>query len=114
MHRFSATIVRVIDGDTIVCNIQLGFNIQVVAPVRVAGINCPEIGTSEGKFAKQAAQRLLPKDMMVEVVTAQRAFDKYGRILAGILLDNGVTDYADHMVTSGYATPYMVAFQPML
>lgn len=53
MWEYRATLVRVIDGDTFVLDIDCGFHITKRETIRLFGIDCPEIGTAEGKRAKQ-------------------------------------------------------------
>ena len=47
MYTYKATLDRVIDGDTIDVNIDLGFDISVNKRVRFAGINTPESRTRD-------------------------------------------------------------------
>jgi len=48
MYEYKAEIVRVIDGDTIVCNIDLGFNTWIRNEhIRLARINAPESRTRD-------------------------------------------------------------------
>ena len=42
---YDATLVRVIDGDTIDCDLDLGMNLTARFPVRLLGVNAPELGT---------------------------------------------------------------------
>lgn len=39
----NCTLERIIDGDTIIVRIDLGFDIQTVREVRLRNINCPEL-----------------------------------------------------------------------
>jgi len=48
MWTYNAHLVRVIDGDTYVLNIDLGFHIWIVEHIRLAGIDTPERGTPGG------------------------------------------------------------------
>ena len=45
-------ILRVLDGDTIDSRIDLGFGLQANLRFRVAGVDCPELNTPEGKVAR--------------------------------------------------------------
>ena len=45
MYQYNATLVRVVDGDTVDAMIDLGFDIQVKKRIRLAGINAPESRT---------------------------------------------------------------------
>ena len=62
MHYYNATLVRVIDGDTVDAMIDLGFDIQVKKRIRLAGINAPESRTRnkvEKKLGLAAKERLI-------------------------------------------------------
>ena len=49
---YNATVVRVIDGDTIECDLDLGMNLTARFPVRLLGVNAPELGTEAGMTCK--------------------------------------------------------------
>lgn len=71
---------RVIDGDTICVDVRLVGDVWLhKAPMRLFGINCPEMNTAEGKAAKAFTDAwLLAKDEQVEL---SKDRDKYGRLL---------------------------------
>jgi len=48
---YSADVIRVIDGDTMKLDIDIGFNIKILHVVRLRGIDCPEKGTEQGDAA---------------------------------------------------------------
>ena len=52
MYTYKATLDRVIDGDTIDVNIDLGFDISVKKRVRFLGIKTPESRTRELNLKK--------------------------------------------------------------
>lgn len=56
MWEYRANLVRVIDGDTYVLDIDLGFHITVRETIRLYGIDCPESSTPEGQRAREFAQ----------------------------------------------------------
>lgn len=94
-----ATVLRVVDGDTVRLMLQLGWRITLESNARIAGINAPEVNTEAGQAAKRFAVGLLPVDC--EVVFVSRSLDKYGRPL-GTLARNGA-DFAALMVDAGHA-----------
>lgn len=108
MYEYKATLNRIIDGDTIDVNIDLGFGIQIKQRVRLHGINTPETRTLDldekkrGNAAKDRLKQLLPKDFKIETILNKRG--KYGRVL-GILWVND-ENINDKMVTEGYAEKY--------
>jgi endonuclease YncB( thermonuclease family) len=100
---YPGTVVRVVDGDTVRLNLDLGLHIWRTDSCRIRGINTPELGTAEGRAAKAAAEEILPAGSQVLFVSKQ--LDKYGRPL-GDLSRNGV-DFAAAMLAAGHAVPYM-------
>jgi endonuclease YncB( thermonuclease family) len=90
-----ARVTRVVDGDTLVADLDLGWGIwHIGAKVRLAGINCPEMGTPEGHAAREFALDLLPVVLgapggWVPVTITSKALDKYGRTLAEVTLPDG-------------------------
>jgi endonuclease YncB( thermonuclease family) len=53
MYEYMAKVTRVIDGDTIEVEIDLGFKIKHTTILRLSGINAPELRTPEGVAAKR-------------------------------------------------------------
>lgn len=103
-YRYHARVLRVIDGDTLDVEVDVGFRLTTRLPLRLARINAPE--RAEGKRATEAlATHLgtLPRDVVVE--TAQPR-DKYGRYLAEVYLPDDDANVSDWMVSQGYAAPY--------
>lgn len=97
-----ATVLEVVDGDTVRLDLDLGWHIRLTARCRIAGINAPEMNVPEGKAAKAYAQTLLkPGD---EVGFLSTSLDKYGRPLGEIVLAN-LTIFSDLMLSAGHAAP---------
>ena len=113
MYTYKAKLVRVIDGDTIDAEIDLGFNVLIRQRIRLYGIDTPEARTRDlaekekGLAAKQRLTEILPKEFVVETVLNKRG--KYGRIL-GILhvedTDGNKTNVNDQLVNEGHAVKY--------
>lgn len=53
---YSAERLRVIDGDTFVLRVDLGFAVSITVPIRLAGLDTPERFTPEGRAARSAAE----------------------------------------------------------
>jgi endonuclease YncB( thermonuclease family) len=90
--------------------LDLGWRVSREAePVRIYGVNAPELSTPEGKVAKSFAESLLPIGLAVTVVSLKLlgAFDKYGRTLGGLTLPDG-RDYGTELIGAGHAVPYYV------
>lgn len=105
---YRAVVRRVIDGDTIVVTVDVGFGIEHTDSIRLLHINAPEmVGESraEGYAARAALETLIPENHTVLIQTVRDKREKYGRLLANVwtaqdLYVNGA------MVASGNALPY--------
>jgi len=88
IYYYSAKVLRVIDGDTIVLNIDLGFNVTIKETIRLYGINTPELRSknkNEKTKAKIAKDYILKQfkinDNEIEIETLKDKKGKYGRML---------------------------------
>jgi len=103
-------VVRVVDGDTVDVNIDLGFSLTKKERVRVAGIDSPESRTSDGdekKFGIEAKIVLERKLREAEVLTIATEKDgKYGRMLGWIYADGSPVSVNQLMIDEGYAWAY--------
>jgi micrococcal nuclease len=90
LYHYRAKVKRIIDGDTIVLDIDLGFHTIIAdEPVRLTGINAPETRTKDleeknlGKLSKERLEELCPVDSYVFIRT-EKAKEKFGRYLGTI------------------------------
>ena len=109
LYQYALKRVRVVDGDTLEGDIDLGFGVMLSATkVRLSGINCPEKDTEAGKLAKafteQWMSRILDSKVDVIVLVKNHKKDKYGRVL-GVVSGNG-EDLAQQLQMNGHAKPY--------
>ncbi|MEK7172611.1 MAG: thermonuclease family protein [Patescibacteria group bacterium] len=78
---FSAKLLKVVDGDTVSLDADLGFYVRAQIIVRLAGLDVPPANTEAGKKATDfITARLLQSHIIVE----SKRKDKYGRYLAYI------------------------------
>lgn len=114
---YSATVLKVIDGDTLDVMIDLGFNIHHKARVRLYGVNTPESRTKDlaekemGLKAKSFTTDWTTRHRQVFLKTIAGKDDKYGRILAQIYSDKDVKSEKtaclnEDIVSSGCARAY--------
>lgn len=82
LFTYKANVVRVVDGDTLYVDIDLGFKTGVFQYLRLRGIDAPELGTPEGKKAKAFVERELARVPYI-ILTSSRS-DKYDRYLADV------------------------------
>ena len=105
-----ATVVQVIDGDTIVVEVDSDISKKPVH-IRLLGIDAPEIHdtnsavTAEGIIAKDYIRALL-LNKKVELQFDTQKQDKYGRTLAYVLVDG--VDVQQKLLTGGLAYAYRV------
>lgn len=105
---------KVVDGDTIDVDIDLGFNVSYSQRVRLAGIDTPESRTTD-KFEKSLgieAKEYLKyklKDAKLIVIKTEKpdSSEKYGRILGWLYIDGDTVSINDQMIEDGYAWGYL-------
>lgn len=101
---------RVIDGDTIKVDIDLGFGIVTSQIVRLLDIDAAETRTlnlvekEEGLKAKEWLQNELSKEG--EWIIETKKDDKYGRILGTLYLVGEPVTVNEKILNDGFAEPY--------
>ena len=103
-YEYEATVVKIIDGDTVDLAVDLGFHITLTDRFRLYGINTPETNTKEGKIAKAVVERLSPVGSIVKIKTHKDKRGKYGRWLATIIHNR--VNVNKYLLRYGYATEY--------
>jgi micrococcal nuclease len=113
MYTYKAKLDRVIDGDTIDVNIDLGFDISVHKRVRLAGIDTPESRTrdlEEKKRGLAAKDRLIDILSKGDLVVESKEVGKYGRVLGSLTIhpdDLGLPiDVNQTLIDEGHAVEY--------
>lgn len=106
-----AMVLDVHDGDTIRVRADLGWRIQLDTLVRLDGIDAPELKLPAGTVARDYLAAVIPVGSVVTVVSKQLLGqrEKYGRVLADVLVDKGrgeLLDVAKDMVSTGHAKPW--------
>jgi len=88
MYEYNCNIVKVVDGDTVDVDIDLGFGMWLRNErIRLYGIDTPESRTRDveekqaGLYAKKVVQDYLPKNKPATLVTIQAKGGKFGRTL---------------------------------
>ena len=105
---------KVVDGDTIDVDIDLGFDISFSSRVRLAGIDTPESRTTDkfekslGLEAKAYLKNAIDAAKNVVIKTEKMdSSEKYGRILGWVFLDGSDKSLNEMMIEDGYAWGYM-------
>ena len=107
-------VTKVVDGDTIDVEIDLGFDISFSSRVRLAGIDTPESRTTDrmekslGLEAKAYLKHEIESAKAVVIKTEKMdSSEKYGRILGWVFLDGATISLNEKMINDGYAWGYM-------
>ena len=105
---------KVVDGDTIEVDIDLGFNISFFQRVRLAGIDTPESRTKnlyEKKLGLEVKEKLndFLKSANKIVIRTEKpdSTEKYGRILGWLFIDDNKLSVNEILIKEGYAWDYM-------
>ena len=104
---------KVVDGDTIDVDIDLGFAVSFTQRVRLAGIDTPESRTTD---LKEKALGLEVKEKIKKEIAAAKdiviktekpdSSEKYGRILGWLFLDGADVSLNQKLINEGYAWTY--------
>ena len=111
MHQYKVKkINRVIDGDTVDLDIDLGFSITISQRIRLKDIDAPETRTKnlEEKERGLAAKVWLEEQLSREgewVIETYKE-DKYGRMLGTLYLVGDSVTINERMINEGIAEPY--------
>ena len=106
-------VLRVVDGDTIDVDIDLGFNVSYTQRVRLAGIDTPESRTTDlkekalGLEVKEYLKHSLEgaEDVVIQTEKPDSS-EKYGRILGWLFINDEEVSLNEKMINEGYAWEY--------
>ena len=123
MYEYNAKVLRIVDGDTIDVDIDLGFGVWIHKErIRLEGIDTPESRTRDlekkkfGLLSKEYVRSLLPVGSIVKLVC--KTYDskgKFGRILGDIelketrMIGREITEHSSlvrTMIDNGYGVEY--------
>jgi micrococcal nuclease len=102
-YTYAATVVRVVDGDTLDVLLDYGDHLTQLRRLRLRHVDAHEHGTRKGEQATALVQQLLPIGGRAVVTTSKP--DKYGRQLAVVQSPSGL-DVATELLLAGLAVPY--------
>lgn len=111
MYEYSASTLRVIDGDTCELDIDLGMSIHQHRLCRLKGINCPElhgVTLDAGiKSKKRLESLIIGRDLLIKTTIDKS--EKYGRLLVDIWIKDDMSKSVNKtLVLEGLAVPYEV------
>jgi micrococcal nuclease len=97
-----AQIVKIVDGDTVDVEFDLGFHLKFKQRVRLHGVNTPERGQLGYKEATEFLTKYLNNYCTLDL---EQTTDKYGRYIAWIYVDAVLINY--EIIKNGFGVPYM-------
>ena len=116
MYEYRARVIKVVDGDTVDVDIDLGFGVWLKDErVRIMGIDTPESRTRDkvekkfGLAAKSRLKELLGATPILKTQVGKGGEDmkgKFGRILGDFLTEDG-KKCGELLVKEGHAVKYM-------
>jgi micrococcal nuclease len=106
-------ILKVVDGDTIDADIDLGFSISLEKRIRLAGVDTPESRTTdvnEKKYGLESKEWLKhkvenAKNILIKTELPDST-EKYGRIIGHLFINDQETSLNNQMIVEGYAWNY--------
>ena len=109
MYEYCAKLLKVIDGDTVEAQIDLGFNIYTTKRIRLMNIDAPETRTKD-KLEKIAGKRA--KDRLIDIFKQNNDYftfkshgiGKFGRCLGEIFIKN--KSVSDILLSEGLVKKY--------
>lgn len=115
MYTYNFTLIRVVDGDTVIGYVDLGFDVQIKQTFRFADINTPELNSSDPLLKEQAnkARDFTLKffedakinNKKVTVISSKPIIkDKYGRYLGTFVCENLILN--QQLIDNGLALKY--------
>ena len=111
MHEYRCKLVKIVDGDTVDVDIDLGFGVWLRKQrIRLYGIDTPESRTRDleekyyGKLSSAFLQKHCPKGSYITLRTHLDKKGKFGRILGDFLLEDRRA--TEQMIVDGHAVNY--------
>ena len=106
MYNYNAYVTKVIDGDTVHAQVDLGFGLNYSLILRLFGINTAELKGKDKTVANKAKLELinLIQNKDVTITTEKDKKEKYGRYLATIFIDGKSVN--QNLIDKGLAVAY--------
>ena len=113
MYEYKVKITRVVDGDTVDAEVDLGFDTFIKDRIRLMGLDTPEARTRNKKekalgLAAKAYLKELLKENKGDIIlrTSKEGKGKFGRILGTLLIYDGKTSVNQMLIDEGHARNY--------
>lgn len=115
LYTYRCKLIRVIDGDTILAQIDLGFDTWSIKTIRLLGIDTPEIRT---KNLEEKTFGIIAKDEVIKILNKYKnendeiyfylksnKYDNFGRSL-GIVYTEDDLNLNSYLLENGFAEKY--------
>lgn len=114
LYTYNATITKIIDGDTVDAEIDLGFNISTVIRFRLMGIDTAELRSSDPAMRELAIKAKVFMQQYLNQKVSIQSFktEKYGRWLAEIYIFGTARTINQLLIENNLASPYFVGSRP--
>jgi micrococcal nuclease len=112
MYEYTLKNIRVIDGDTIEADIDLGFHVTIRKKLRLAGVNAPEMKSQDpaernlAVGAKGYVQTYVYNNPYLIGITSKDKVDKYDRMLVEVRAPGADVSLNSLLLLSGNAVKY--------
>jgi len=116
-YEYNAKVTEVIDGDTIVVDIDLGFDVKLTnQKVRLLGVDTPESRTSDkiektfGEVSKNYTKKFIEQCSEQNIVLRTYLSDseeKFGRLLGEIINPKTKKVLNEELINNNYAVKYL-------
>ena len=116
-YEYNATVIDIVDGDTITVDIDLGFNVKLAnQKVRLLGVDTPESRTSDkiekifGMASKEYCKKFIDecKDKTIIIRTyLSDSEEKFGRLLGEIINPTTKKILNEELIKNNYAVKYL-------
>lgn len=111
MHVYRCQILRVLDGDTVDAEVDLGFSTTTQQRFRIFGVNSPEKDTAEGVAAREfvagllyAAKEVHIQTMKASSLRSDEKKEKFGRYLVNLVVDG--RPLSEIIIEAGHGKAY--------
>ena len=114
LYTYNATITKIIDGDTVDAEVDLGFNISTVIRFRLIGIDTSELRSSDPAMRELAlrAEVFMQQYLNQKVSIQSFKTEKYGRWLAEIYIFGTARTINQLLIENNLASPYFGGSKP--
>ncbi len=116
-YEYNATVIDVVDGDTITVDIDLGFSVKLAnQKVRLLGVDTPEsrtsdkiekiFGTASKEYTKKFVESCKDKNVIIRTYISDSE-EKFGRLLGEIINPDTKKVLNEELINNNYAVKYL-------